>query len=156
MSLGPLRTLAHIRNFLEREILPNAPSEQRGELRACLKILDELGLELNEAQSLLMSEAVTLHALCLRALAISDDAFDRDISASVEKLGLALLGSPSTLQEVQTLRDEGAEIMSACIRGLQALNTQPHFRDQAREILMSCYAELGRQAEKRAKWQSVF
>ncbi len=157
MSFGPLDSLAVLRDYLAAEILPDVAGAQQGELRAAIKVLEELGEEFDRAPVVLHEETTTLHRLCTQAQAILDPVTGTaNLIARVEQLGRGLGPVSLTLKDAQALNDNAATCMSECIAALQRIQHDAVHGEPARACLHDCYAELSRQAARRAQWQSVF
>ncbi len=80
MKPGAIAAIAAIGEFLEAHVLPAVPAEQRSELRAARKLLDEAARELAALPAVAAAEATELRALC--------DAREEDrrgVLAAVEK-----------------------------------------------------------------------
>lgn len=148
MRPAAVEAIAAARRFLETTILPSVPAEHRSELRAALKNLRTAELELAEVPGVLCTEIDELGELTRSAHAA---------------LGLpqAERHTPAGSADLAQLRDAHAGARRAAAGAILAL--QEHAREpsagdraEALELLARFYAALGRHAERRLPWQSVF
>lgn len=140
-----LETLAAVTTFLEDTVLPGVAQEHRSELRAALKLLRTAHDELDVLPVVLHEEIAELAELCARADTV---------------LGLATDCPPPPL-EPTTLSDLGRaheQARAAVTTVLLALQVQQSHGggDAERVLLGAIFEALGRHAERRLPWQTVF
>ena len=147
-----LATLRNVRTFLQTNVLPDVPPDYRGEVRAALKLLDGAERELTVLPMVLVEELGELGELCVQTELLLGIATDRPGLGGECGLTVPQLSS----------RHEQARM--AVTRALCAL--QEHLREPlteeagnhaaALDLLAETYETLGRHAERRLPWQSVF
>ncbi|MGH8595911.1 MAG: hypothetical protein ACREXT_04555 [Gammaproteobacteria bacterium] len=151
-------TLAALRAFLMREVLPTVSQSIAGELRAAIKTLEAVAAELNALHPLLRAECIELLGLCVEAkLCLSEpsEAVERlpSLNCFTERLSdnaLDAVGLIALHQEIHT-------VSSALLVELQETHYSRRTEESALAALLArFYTTLGRHAERRIAWQSVF
>ena len=156
----PLRLRA-IRVFLEEEILPGVAVELRSDLRAVLKMLENMETEQDRLPALIESECQEMRQLCEAAIATLGD---RDLSGDEQDSFSRLVRQRGT--PADSLRDAHAEHAALTdllgkLAGRLSTRSEAEPQDPAcpsapTVLFQSCCRFLQRQAEPRIGWQSVF
>ena len=153
MSVGPFETLASISAFLSRDLLAVVPKEMASEVRAAVKLLQDVADELDWLPAVLHAECQELLTFQARAqqlvgLEISDE-LRQQINAPT-----------ASINEQIDLHRNISEATTRIVLKLQArIRTSSTDKDHSlklRELLDRYYETLGRHAETRLRWQSVF
>lgn len=154
MRPAGIDVLAAVRAFLEGSVLPGVAQEQRSELRAAIKLLRGAEIELDESPAVLEAETAELWVLVQRARAV----LAREIAlpeAPAPRSG----GFPAP-NELRARHADACATATAAVLALQehvrAREAGDPERESAAAILADLYATLGRHAERRIPWQSVF
>ena len=153
MSVGPFDTLASISAFLSRDLLSVVPKEMASEVRAAVKLLQDAAVELDWLPGVLHGECEELLALEARAQQL----IELDISDESRQLVNAPTASISEQIERHRLVRETATC--ALLKLQSRIRTTSTDKDRSlklRELLDQYYETLGRHAETRLRWQSVF
>lgn len=134
--------LAGIGYFLRREVLPGMKDEAKGELRAAIKLLDDMIAEVDLAPGLLETQAAQRLDLA--------DKIIRSLNA--EPSAVAVLRARwgqrgKTMAELTAIHAEAGLLLATLVNQLQ----QP---DDA--LRREGYALLAQQATPGTAWQSVF
>ena len=156
-SLDGLATLAGVRAFLADRIAPLVPSELAGELRAAMKLLDTVGIELNERHPALRAELDDLLSYSDRIARLLEDTHRveacRELSGRAEALSL-------DLGELERIRRDARALSSTLLVELRRHRDDPTApapsREQAGELAAEFCACLGEHAHTRSAWQAVF
>lgn len=161
MRPGGVEAVAAARTFLEETILEAVPPEHRGELRAALKNLRGAELELAGLAGVLRAETDELAELCDAAYA----------AVGTPASGLRGAAEAADLAELREAHDAARRAATDAILALQTLarpatSSSPPVGGKNRgegadpaealALLARFYAALGRHAERRLPWQSVF
>ncbi|HEX4109370.1 MAG TPA: hypothetical protein VHX88_14635 [Solirubrobacteraceae bacterium] len=139
-----LQTIGAVRGYLDGVARAGMPPEQRSEVRAALKLLANAQLELSELAGLLRTESAELLALCAGTAALTGVQEPEQRAPELD----------ATLPELQ---EHHAHARRASAQAILALQLQA--RDgsgPALDLLDRFYVALGRHAERRLPWQSVF
>ena len=153
MSSDGLASLAMVRAFLSDEILPVVPDSLSGELRAALKILDTVALELDGLFPRLQPEcAQLLHACGDTLAAVSDEPAYQSLALRHGSLAKEYVQAFATTTELLRFSDTVRDLMGDLIVLLLA-----HGGDGEQRRLLEClYSLLSEHAAARLRWQSVF
>jgi hypothetical protein len=153
MSVGPFETLAAVRDFLSREVLPTVPKEMASEVRAAVKLLQDVADELDWLPAV-------LHAECAEMLALHIKTQEMIATGVDEELRRKIVSPPGSLSEQRELHRAMIETASSVVRKLQAgvreASSGSVESTKLRALLDQHYEILGRHAETRLRWQSVF
>ena len=155
MTFSAFETLAAIGDFLTKEVLPVVPKAMSSEVRAMVKLLQNVADELDWLPAVLWAECEELEELARSAQRILGDQGD--------EIGDTLPPSVASLSSVRELPDahrESSERVTTLVPQLQArIRTRAGSGAASAslgEFLDRCYETLGRHAETRLRWQSVF
>ncbi|EQB01054.1 hypothetical protein [Sphingobium baderi] len=161
MTASIFERLAGIRQFLGEEILPCVPGDKRGDLRAALKMLEDMAKEIDRLPGLLELEIAEMLHLCDAAVAaLGWDGVDQDDLQSLKEFALEFDKPGKRLSELLALHTGICVLVSNLAIQLTAkVAIEPE--DQKclsgpRVVLAKSYRLLRRQAEARTSWQSVF
>ena len=146
MNPNGFEALQIVQAFLRTSVLPAVPASLAGELRAAIKLLATVELELRSLGPLLVEECREIHELCELGAASQDQA-----AACAELLG-RLQQPPHDLALMIELHRDFEKLASRVIAGLQSRPREV----TAQGLLRRFYEALGRHAERRLPWQSIF
>ncbi len=153
MSVGPFETLASVRDFLTRDVLPAVPKEIAGEVRAAVKLLEDVADELDWLPAV-------LHAECEEMLALRIKTQDVIATETDDELRRKIVSPPGNTREQLELHRTMSGMVTSVVLKLQAGIREPSLESDEsmkwRDLLDQHYAMLGRHAETRLRWQSVF
>lgn len=156
MKPTALEALATVRNFLATEVLDGVPRHLSGDLRAAVKVLDEVRAEIDELAPVQRQEWDELVAAC--------QACEPYLGPGDAATRLTALRADTTISQrwsdgMQLQRDLRG-ILKDSLPAVQAVARDeaapPATREAARVVLADVYAMLSRHAGRRAQWQSVF
>lgn len=134
--------LAGIGDFLRREVLPGVKDETKGELRAAIKLLDDMVPEADLLPGLLETQAAERLDLCAKVVRVLD----------VDPSPVSLLRARweqrgKTMAELTAIHAEAGMLLAGLVNRL----------DQAEKALRhEAYALLADHAAPGTTWQSVF
>jgi acyl-CoA reductase-like NAD-dependent aldehyde dehydrogenase len=153
MSVGPFDTLASISAFLSRDLLSVVPKEMASEVRAAVKLLQDVADELDWLPAVLRAECEDLLALEARAQQL--------IKLDINDESRKLISAPTaSISEQIDLHRNVCEAATRAVLKLQSrirtTSTDKEDSLKLRELLDQYYETLGRHAETRLRWQSVF
>ena len=153
MSVGPFETLASISAFLSRDLLSVVPKEMASEVRAAVKLLQDVADELDWLPAVLGAECEEQLALETRAQQLVELEIGDELRQQVK--------APSaSVREQIDLHRNISEATTRIVLKLQAhiraSSTDKNHSLKLRELLDQYYETLGRHAETRLRWQSVF
>lgn len=134
--------LAGIGDFLRREVLPDMKDEAKGELRAAIKLLDDMIAEVDLAPGLLETQAaqrLDLADKILRSLNAEPSAV-AVLRARWEQRG-------KTMAELTAIHAEAGLLLSTVVSRLDQAYTS---------LRREAYVLLAEQATPGTAWQSVF
>lgn len=152
MSADALVALSEIRAFVEGEILDTVPTHLRGELRAALKLLDEVAAELDRAYPLLEHECRELLAL----IDAADRALGND-TGEAHELAQALVSGSSGVCELDRLHGRIRALTLVRYRGVCGATETAIIDERDGDELRARFLDtLADHASRRAAWQSVF
>ncbi len=153
MSVGPFETLASVRDFLTRDVLPAVPKEIAGEVRAAVKLLEEVADELDWLPAVLRAE-------CEEMLALQEKTREIMNSEVGDELRQQIIASPGSIREQLELHSNMVEAVTVVVLKLQTrireLSAENDGSILLRALLDQHYEMLGRHAGTRLRWQSVF
>ncbi|MFA7584590.1 MAG: hypothetical protein WCY11_00100 [Novosphingobium sp.] len=161
MTASVFERLAGIRQFLSNEILPSVAGDKRSDLRATLKMLENMASEIDCLPGLLELEIPEMLHLCNAAMAaLGWNGVDQDDLQSLKEFSLEFDRPGKLLSELQTLHSSICVLISnLAIQLIAKIVTEPEGQkclSGPRVVLAKCYRLLRRQAEARTPWQSVF
>lgn len=163
MSHHAFATLTDVRRFLCTQVLDAMPRSLRSELRAAIKLLDEVEDELDTLPELLPAECERLLALCSEGIAHATTAAAADtelLAQHCDRLRQRLHEPRATTRERFSVHQELLQLSGTLMVKLQGRQRECAKDDprQAalREQLRRFYSELQAQALTRLPWQSVF
>lgn len=142
-----LVTLERVSAFLAAEVVPAVPAELAGEVRAAIKLLRTVAIELDTRQDLLRAEIDELLALGAAAVGPTGPL----AGECAELLRSARQGAGS-LSELDRLHARVQALTSRVVLALQDDSHQP----SGAAALAGLYDALGRHARARLSWQAVF
>lgn len=156
-SLDGLATLAGVRAFLAEQIAPVIPGELAGELRAAMKLLDTVGVELDERHPALRAELADLLGYSARVARLIEDGPRTeaclDLAGRAETPSLRLGGLAEIWREAR-------RVSSSLLVELRRHRDDPAVpvprREEAGELAAEFCACLGEHARARSSWQAVF
>jgi hypothetical protein len=139
-----LQAIAVVRRFLAASVVQAVPAELVGEVRAAVKLLDTVGVELAGLPTVLTDE-------CRELLSLGDDGLrvlhgERDATQGLEQRWAAGLAG---LDDLIAMHRDVRRLTATVVIDLQAAS-------EARRVLRRLYETLRRHAERRIPWQSVF
>lgn len=153
MSVGPFETLASVRDFLTRDVLPAVPKEIAGEVRAAVKLLEDVADELDWLPAVLRAECEEMLALLIKTQGVIVTGID-------DELRRQIVAPPGSIREQLELHRTMTEMATSVVLKLQAgireLSVENNESMKLRDLLDQHYEMLGRHAETRLRWQSVF
>ncbi len=153
MSVDPFQTLASIRDFLTRDVLPAVPKEIAGEVRAAVKLLEDVADELDWLPAVLHAECAEMLALHIKARDVIATGVDDDLRRKI-------VSPPGSILEQLELHRTMTEMTTSFVlklqAGIRALLVENNESMKLRDVLDQYYVMLGRHAETRLRWQSVF
>lgn len=155
MTVSAFDTLVGISEFLAKEVVPVVPKEMSSEVRAISKLLLNVADELDWLPAALRTESEELLALHRSA-----QRFLRRRGypiAVIEEPTIAPLGSVRAL--LDTHREISARTAATVLKLQARIRAMPEKAEDAavsRAFLDRYYETLGRHAETRLRWQSVF
>ena len=153
--------LRAIRTFLEGEILPGVPPEVRSDMRATLKMLENMEAEVDRLPILVDSEKREMLRLCEMAIAalgyhnLPDDelqAFDGFVRQSDKPVN-TFSGALAEHAELSMLLGRLTARLS------ERIDAEPQdlsCSSASKSVFTKCCRFLVRQAQERAGWQAVF
>jgi hypothetical protein len=153
MSGDPFATLASVRDFLSNQVLSVVPKEMASEVRAAAKLLQNVADEIDWLPAVLRAECEEMLALQSKTqevikVGISDD------------LRQQIIAPPGSIREQLELHRNMTEIVTTIVLKLQTrmreLSAETEESMNLRAVLDQYYEMLGRHAETRLRWQSVF
>ena len=153
MSIGPFETLAAVRDFLTRAVLPAVPKEIAGEVRAAVKLLEDVADELDWLPAVLRAECEDMLALQIKTQGVIVTGIDAELRRQI-------VAPPGSIREQLELHRTMTEMVTSVVLKLQAgireLSVENNESMKLRDLLDQYYAMLGRHAATRLRWQSVF
>ena len=153
MSVGPFETLASVCNFLARDVLPAVPREMAGEVRAAVKLLQDVADELDWLPAVLRAECEVMLALQIKTQDVIAIGID-------DELRRKIVAAPGSIREQLELHRTMTEMVTNGVlklqAGIRALSAENGESIKLRNLLDQYYEMLGRHAETRLRWQSVF
>lgn len=161
MTSSVFQRLVGIRQFLGNEILPGVAGDKRSDLRATLKMLEDMTNELDRLPALLELEIPGMLHLCNAAAAAlgwndvhPDDLQSlKEFSLEFDKPGKLLSERLALHAAICALIGNLASQLTVKIAAEPAGQECP---SGPRVVLAKCYRLLRRQAAARSPWQSVF
>ena len=153
MSVGPFETLASVRDFLTRDVLPAVPKEIASEVRAAVKLLEEVADELDWLPAVLRAACEEMLALQIKTQGVIVTGID-------DELRRQIVAPPGSIREQLELHRTMTEMVTSVVLKLQAgireLSAESGASIALRDLLDQYYDMLGRHAETHLRWQSVF
>lgn len=163
MSHDVFATLTDVRGFLATQVLDAVPRSLRSELRAAIKLLDDIEDELDMLPELLPHECERLLALCFEGIAQSTGPDAADADSLVQRCNRLQHRSrepgATTIERISVhheLLQLSATLMVQLQHRLRACTKDDPCQPALREQLRRFYRELQAQAVSRLPWQSVF
>lgn len=161
MTASVFERLAGIRQFLGEEILPSVAGDKRSDLRATLKVLENMASEIDRLPGLLELEIPEMLHLCdVAVAALGWGGVDQEELQSLKAFALEFDKPGKRLSELLALHAGICALISNLAIQLTAKVTiEPEGQkclSGPRVVLAKCYRLLRRQAEARSAWQSVF
>jgi len=153
MSVGPFETLASIGTFLSRDLLSVVPKEMASEVRAAIKLLQDVADELDWLPAVLTDECKELLTLQARARQLIELETGDELQQQIN--------APTTcISEQIALYRNISEATTCIVLKLQSdIRTSSTDKEDSLKLsglLDQYYETLGRHAETRLRWQSVF
>ena len=153
--------LRAIREFLESDIMPGVAAEMRSDMRASLKMLENMETEIDRLPALLASENDEMLRLCEAAIAaIGRQYLSVDELQTFEELVRqqgqplpSLSGMEGRHAQFNMLLGKLAFRLSARIDAEPGEQTCP---SASKVVFTQCCRFLQRQAQTRTDWQAVF
>jgi hypothetical protein len=156
-SLEGLATLAGVRAFLAERIAPVVPSELAGELRAAMKLLDTVQIELNERHPALRAELSDLLSYSDRIATLLEDGPRGEACRTLTGRAGA---SSLNLHGLEEIWRDARKMSSTLLVELRRYRDDPATpapaREEAGELSAEFCACLGEHARARLSWQAVF
>jgi len=157
MTLNGFESLALVRRYLATEVVAIVPHHVAAELRAVVKLLDTAMIELAELPLILPAEIAAMRDLCREGQAVLATGND-------EVAGQACIqaqGDPTmrNLRElIEEHREAGEQLgrLITRLQGAQSSEREDAHAYRLSSLLDRIYQVLGRQADDRLTWQSVF
>ncbi|AWK76546.1 hypothetical protein CBI38_34840 (plasmid) [Rhodococcus oxybenzonivorans] len=144
-----LDTLAQIRLFLTAEVVPVVPAELVGEVRAVVKLLRTVEIELSCRHELLRAEVDELLISSAAAVALVPE---ESLAGELAELRRRADSGSDRHTNVEQLHHDVTALSAQVLTSLQGKLDKPG----AAAVLDELYAALGRHAEARVGWQAVF
>ncbi len=155
MTVTPFDTVAAICDFLAKEVVPVVPKELSSEVRAITKLLQDVAEELDMLPAVLRAECEELLAMRQSAQRILGQRSQTDAPFDERSMAPGM-----TVRELLAMHREISKQTSETVLALQALtrsiSVDADDAAASRAILDRYYETLGRHAETRLRWQSVF
>jgi hypothetical protein len=151
--------MAALRANLETRILPAVGRDSRSELRAIIKLIDNVAGEIERGPLAMQAELVELLALCNAvAAALHAELGGPDWRAEFDTLKADASSPVSTLTELAALYQRASQVIGGLAVALGAQVRVPDAVAAAADkaMLQRCYETLRRHAAARAPWQSIF
>ena len=149
MSGDALDALHDIRAFIAREIVDTVPAHLRSELRAALKLLDEVAAELDTAYPMFRAECRD----SLELIEAADHLLAID-ARETAALSTALNEASLSLRDLSALHDQIGALLLARYRTLR--KPPDGATSSSHELCQRLHDNFAAQARRRARWQSVF
>ena len=153
MSVGPFETLASLGDFLSGDVLPVVPKEMASEIRAAVKLLQDIADELDWLPALLRAECEEIVALQAEAEELTGLGIGAELRQQIN-------APTASISEQIELHRHISETSVGIVLKLQArireLSASKEDSTNLRKLLDRYYETLGRHAETRLRWQSVF
>lgn len=161
MTSSVFERLVGIRQFLDKQILPSVAGDKRSDLRAALKMLEDMANEIDRLPELLKFEIQEMLYLCNAAVAaLSSNVVRQEDLQSLNDLSLCFDNPGKLLSELQTVHAETCALIGNFVIQLTGKiateSADQEYPSDPRVVLAKCYRLLRRQAEARTPWQSVF
>jgi hypothetical protein len=164
MNPDGFETLALVRDYLASEVVPALPDHIATEVKAAVKLLDTVSVELAASGTSLPDEIAELRSLCqqgLAALGEPDRRPDGDLDA--HSLGAAnphanedTADLPGLLAERRRLTGLAAVLISQLQAHIASSVEREGARKASCNLLARFFETLGGQVRRRTPWQSVF
>ncbi|HEY1973876.1 MAG TPA: hypothetical protein VGH89_38405 [Pseudonocardia sp.] len=156
-SLSGLAVLAGVRAFLAEQIAPEVPGELAGELRAAIKLLDTVGVELNQRHRVLRDELADLLDYAQRIAGLlaldAESQAGRTLARRAEDARLDLAALDLLWRDARAL---SAGLLVELCRYRDAPTTPDAMRQPAGALAAEFCTCLGGHARARLAWQAVF
>jgi hypothetical protein len=151
MNPHGLASLELVQRFLESQVLSVIPNEMRGDLRAAIKILREVSVELDVLYPMLLEEVRKLLLFCAELQAAPVINMSHSDQQQLGVLDDAFKKGFASVTELLSFRDELNTLVTTLMTLLQAAEHPDNLAWLAR-----FYELLGEHAGARLRWQSVF
>ena len=148
--------MAAIRACLETRILPAVGRDSRSELRAIIKLMDDMADEIDRGPLAMQDELAEMLSLCSAvavALQMGGAGSERDDQLAV--LQTAAAEPVHSLTELAALHPRACMVIGGLAVALAA-QVRASGAASDRALLHRCYTTLHRHAAARAEWQSIF
>jgi hypothetical protein len=162
VSYDAFTTLANVRDFLRARVLDVIPHNLHSEMRAAIKILDEIEKELDALPDQLPHECERLLSLCTAGLAQLQALSESNAESLmfckeqlVQRLGERLGSNRERLSIYGDVLQLSSTLLVHLQRSQRTL-PQGAQRSALTEQVRAFYLELQTQAAARQQWQSVF
>lgn len=148
--------MAAIKTCLETRILPAVGRDSRSELRAIIKLIDDMADEIDRGPFAMQGELGEMLGLCsdveivLHAAPARHDELDT-LKADAAAPVVILTDLAALHQRACMMIGSLAVALAAQVRASDAVAAAP-----AQALLQRCYEALRRHAAARAQWQSIF
>ncbi|MGQ0622166.1 MAG: hypothetical protein ACT4QA_20010 [Panacagrimonas sp.] len=160
MSVDAHSTLVDLRGFLSGAVLAAVPHGLRSELRAAIKVLEEVEAELDALPGLVPPECERLLTLCAESVEQLETTNSEALALRISTLRHELRDEARGLRARIALHQELLHLSAGLLVQLQqsqrALPPGHAQRNRLRPVLRNFLLELRDQAKARQAWQSVF
>lgn len=151
--------MAAIRACLEDSILPAVARDSQSELRAIIKLIDDMTEEVDHGSLALLGELDELLDLCERVSGALQETFaNLGWGAQFDRLKADFAGPVGSLTRLAQLHHQACMMIGSLAVALadKVRQSDPTTVASDQLLLRQCYETLRRHAATRATWQSIF